>query len=336
MGNQTPSDWISTWASYPCEGEFGQVPIAWVLEREDGSISGTFSNVHILCEAAGRKLRVAAGCDWAVEPDSRGMSLRLLDSFLRQPGVDICVVGSASPVTAEILGRLKVPRIPAPGYDSPMLWAVGPRLFAGAVLRRRSIRGASVLAWPAGVALGIGDFARGSGWGRPSAPTQAISGFDGRFEVFWDRLRVGRKLLRSVRTRSALAWRFQSALKAGNATVIVSCPGGELAGYAVVLRRFAPELGMDIYDIADLQAVGESPVIYRDLLLGSLRAARKGGAGALKLLTGDTAKRAAAASLKPHSYQLPFWQMFYKTTDPELAEWLAKPDSWDFSPYDNF
>lgn len=336
LGDVPSADWRRRWEDYPLSSEFQDIPIGWVLADDNGSIKGAFANIHLLYELGGRKLRACIGCEWGVESETRGLSLQLLDSFLRVRGADICIIGSASPVTSEILTRLKVPRIPAPGYDEPLLWAVRPRDFAAAALRKKEIRGAGLLAWPAALALGLADFVNRSGRGQVCSTVRQIPAFDERFDAFWERLRRGPRRLRAVRNRAVLAWRFQSALSKGEASVLVAERGGNLVGYAVLLHRDSPELGMKTYDVADLQALGNDALILKDLLLSSIRVARDGRAGTLKLLTGDATKRSTALSLRPHSYHVPVWQMYFRTTNSQLAEQLSPPDLWDFSPFDNY
>jgi hypothetical protein len=43
----------------------------------------------------------------------------------------------------------------------------------------------------------------------------------------------------------------------------------------VLARREGPEFGLDLYDVEDIQSAGDDPVVLRDLLLGSLKFARK-------------------------------------------------------------
>jgi hypothetical protein len=336
LGDAPVAEWRRRWEAYPLSSEFQDIPVGWVLADDDGSIKGAFANVHLLYELAGRRLRACIGCEWGVESEARGLSLQLLDRFLRQPGADICIVGSASPVTSEILTRLKVARIPAPGYDDPLLWAVRPRVFAAAALRRKQIQGAGLLAWPAGVAIGLADLVNGSGRGRVSSTVRQMQAFDERFDSFWERLRRGSTRLRAVRSRAVLAWRFQSAMAKGEASVLVSEREGNLVGYAVLVHRDSPELGMKTFDVADLQSLENDTMILQDLLLSSIRVAREGGAGMLKLLTGDATKRLAAVSLKPHSYHVPLWQMYFKSTNPQIAQQLSLPDLWDFCPFDSY
>jgi hypothetical protein len=336
LGDVPVAEWRRRWEAYPLSSEFQDIPIGWVLADNDGSIKGAFANVHLLYELAGRSLRGCIGCEWGVESEARGLSLQLLDRFLRQRGADICIVGTASPVTSEILTRLKVARIPAPGYDDALMWAVRPAVVAAGALRRKEIRGAGVLAWPAGVAIGLADFVNRSGRGRVSSTVRQVQAFDERFDSFWERLRRGSSRLRAVRSRAVLAWRFQSAMAKGEASVLVSEREGNLDGYAVLVHRRSPELGMTTFDVADFQALGNDVLILKDLLLSSIRLAREGGAGMLKLLTGDATKRSTAVLLRPHSYHVPLWQMYFKSPNPQLAQDLSRPDLWDFCLFDSY
>ena len=141
--------------------------------------------------------------------------------------------------------------------------------------------------------------------------------------------------LRAVRTRAVLDWRFRGDLAAGRAPILAAETTGSLQGYIVLVRRQDPDLGMGVYDVADLQAVGDDPTVYNDLLLGAVQLARKEGVDAIKLATGTPAKRAPADSLRPHTYQLPFWQLYYKAS-PDLVADLSSADSWDFSFFDTY
>ena len=336
MGEVAPETWRDRWTKYPFAAEFRDVPMGWVLEGEGGSVVGSFANVHMLYEIGGKRLRGCIGCEWAVDEQSRGMSLQLLDRFLRQCNVDICIVSSASPVTSELLSRLKLPRIPAPDYDRPLLWATHARLFAGGALRKRGIKAAEALAWPAGAALALADLMGRVARAKPSSQVSRLTGFDERFDGFWERVRRGPRRMRAIRTRSAMEWRFEAATKEKAMVILVSERDQGISGYALLVRRFSPDLRLSMYDVADLQALNDEPSTYRDLLLGALDAARSEGVAALKLLTSHAVKRAVAAELRPHSYHVPVWQLFFKARDPDLALKLSSADLWEVSLFDNF
>jgi hypothetical protein len=245
------------------------------------------------------------------------------------------VNGSANPDASKIITGLKVPRIPAPGYDAPCVWAIHRRKFATAALRRRMPGFPSALSWVAGMGLSLRNLVVRSGAGRISGTVRVTEQFDDRFDALWDRVRQGTRKLRAVRTRAALEWRFHEALAKGGVAIVTAESGKELAGYAVLVRRADPDLGISIYDVADLQTE-DNPVIIRDLLLGAVRAARDTGVDMLKITTADPIKRGVVVALAPFQYTVPLWQLFFKADEPELKRELSTPAAWDFSPFDNY
>ncbi len=327
--------WRARWELYPLAAELKPIPIGWVLEQ-DGEVVGTFGNVPLVYELEGRRLVAAIAADWAVDAAYRSMSIRLLTTFLKQPGVDLCINGSANPTVSKVLASMKTPAIPEPDYSSPMFWAASPVEFVGAVLRKRAVRFSNVLAWPAGAALGVWDYARGSGRGGSSEKVFRLPAFDDRFDRLWDLLRQGPARLRSVRTCAVLEWRFGRALRQEGAVLLAAGSLDRLTGYAVLQRRPNPELGLGVYDVVDLQAAGDNAETVRSLLIAAVAAAREDGVGALKFLTGHPSKRLPAIGLHPHSYNLGYNQLYYRTTSPDLATALDSPDVWDFAPFETY
>jgi hypothetical protein len=327
--------WRARWRSYPFAGEFPDTPIGWVLETETGEVVGTIGNVHMLYEMDGRRLRAAIAADWAVDAEHRGNALRLITAFFKQKGPDLLINGSANPGASKVLTGLHIPRIPVPSYISPCFWAASPKAFAKAALERRETPAASALAYPAGLVLLVADMLRRSGRGRLSGKMRRLQAFDDRFDSLWQRLGAGPGRLRAVRTRAVLDWKFQADLAAGRAAILTIESGGALSGYIVLVRRQNSDAGMSLYDVADFQAAGDDASVFRDLLLAAVQLARDEGLDAVKLMTGTPAKRAPAVALKPYTYQLPFWQLYYKPS-PELAPLLGSPQAWDFSVFDTY
>jgi len=332
LGIPDTAAWRSQWEAALFAAEFRDVPIGWVLETEDGSVVGNLDNVHTLYELGGKKLKGVVAAGWAVDQEHRGKSLQLMTTFLRQKGVDLCLVVSASPTTARVLTSMKIPRIPIPNYATPCFWALHPRAFAKAALARKSIPGAAIWAWPAGLALLARDIYRGRE--RESSPVRRLTEFDDRFDGLWQRINAGPTRLRAIRTKAALEWRFRSELRDGRGMIAAAEKAGTLLGYAVVLRRGGAELGMELCDIADIQAAEDDPATLRDLLLGSIRIAREEGVDAVKFMSGTPAKRAPADALRPYTYRLPFWQLYFKAS-PDLGAELSTADAWDFSLFDS-
>lgn len=326
--------WRFCWEAYPFAQEFADVPIGWVLETENGAVVGTIANVHMLYEMDGRQFKAAIAASWAVDATYRSQALRLNAMFFKQAGIDLWLNGSASPTTSQILTALRVPRIPIPKYNIPCFWAANHAGFATAALRRRGVP-AIIPAFPVAMVLLARDILRCSGRGTLSNTVRPLDTFDDRFDLLWQTVRSGPSRLRAVRTRAVLEWKFCHALDLGRAKILTAESVGKLVGYIILVRRQGSPLGMELYDVADMQATGDNPVVFKDLLLGAVQFARKEGMDAVKFTTGTPAKRAPAEALCPYTYQLPFWQLYYKASPPLNAA-LGSAETWDFSLFDTY
>ncbi len=335
IGDLDPEAWRSRWEAYPFEDEFRGIPIGWVLETDQGSVVGVLENVHIAYELGGKRLKGVVASAWAVDPEYRSKSLQLMTTFLRQPGVDLALNLSASATTSRVLSSMKVARIPIPDYATPCFWAVRHRAFARASLKRKSVPGADLLAWPAGVALRVRDLYCRGPMHLPLG-VRRVQEFDTRIDGLCQRIRADQTRLRAVRNKAVLEWRFRTELRRGSAAVVIAEEGPTLRGYAVMVRREGPDLGMALFDVADLQAAEDDPATIRNLLLGCIYAGREEGADAIKFVTGTPAKRAPAVALQPYTYQMSLWQLYYKTSVPQLSAELSTADNWDISLFDTY
>ncbi len=329
-----PASWRARRESYPFAQEFRDLPIGWVLETE-GELVGSLANIHLLYELGGQRLKAGIAASWAVDSAYRGKSLLLNTAFYRQKGLDLWLNVTANPTTAQLLTAMRVPRIPIPDYGTPCFWAVRRGAFAKAALVRKSVRGAALLAMPAGLALLARDIYRRSGKGRIVSKVRRLAEFDDRFDGLWQTLSAGVKRLTAVRGRDVLEWRYGSECRAGRAVILAAEQQANLLGYAVLARREDSDLGMKLFNVADLQAVGDSPETLTDLLLASIRAAREEGVDAVKFMSGTPSKRSVADALQPYTYTLPFWQQYFKAA-PDLSQQLSTADAWDFSLFDTF
>jgi hypothetical protein len=305
MGHAGVAAWRENWEAHPFRAEFQGIPIGWVLEA-DGSVVGNLDNIHMLYRLGSKPIKAVVAAGWVVDKEHRGKALQLMTTFFRQKGVDLCLNVSATPSVAQVLTAMKIGRIPIPGYATPCFWAVRPRAFARAALGRRSIPAAGLAAYPAGLALLARDIFLQSGRGRIFSKVRQLDGLDDRFDGLWERIGAGPACLRAVRTRAALEWRFRTELRDGRAAIVVAESGATLDGYAILVRRDDPDLGMSLFEVADLQAAGDNSSTLRDLLLGSVKVAREEGADAVKFVTGTPSKRAPVDALRPYSYRLPF------------------------------
>ena len=334
MDEMDPASRETRWSTYPWETEFEDMPIGWVLTDAAGEVVGNLDNIHLLYQVNGRKVRGAIAAGWAVDAGHRSDSMQLMTTFFRQKNAEVRLAVSASPTASRVFTAMRIPRLPLPWYGSPCFWATNPVAFTRAALRRRAIPGADGLAWPAGFGLLARDAFVGSGRGRITLQVEEVSGFDSRFDGLWPRLAAGHARLRAVRDSRVLEWRYGSELRSGQGKVLAALKGGDLQGYIVLLRRQGD--GLTLYDVSDLQAAGDSPAIFRDLLLHAIRIAREEGIGGVKFCAGSPEKHQASMSLRPHSYELPFWQQYYRADAGELGDLLSSASGWDFSLFETY
>lgn len=332
--NSDMASWRKTWEEYPFADQFCGVPVGWVLETAAGEVVGNLTNVRLLYEMQGRRLRAGIASAWAVDPAHRGQSLSLMIAFFRQKGIDLMLNVSASPATSRILTGMRIGRIPLPDYATPCFWAARHVAFVRAALIRRAVPWAAVLAWPAGLVMRSRDFVRRRALGRMASRLCRLPEFDDRFDTLWQRIAAGPPRLRAVRTRQVLEWRFGAELSQNRGAILAAQQDGTLEGYAVLVRR-RQETGMELYDVADLQAAGDDPAIVRSLLLGSIDVAREEGVDAVKFMSGTPAKRSPADSLHPYTYRLPCWSLYYKASSG-FGPSLDSADAWDFSVFDTW
>lgn len=335
MGKLDLPQWRAQWEQYPFASRFAEVVTGWVLEDEQGGIQGFLGNMHQLYEIGGVELRAVSSGSWMIAPAFRGKALGMVIAFYKQSNVELYLNGSANQLTIQVMAGFKIPRIPIPDYAEPCFWAIRPREFALAGLRRKEIQGAALLSWPVGLGLGLRDWMRGSGRGRPTVAVERVKQFGAEFDGLWERLRTAVPRLRAVRTAAVLEWKYGPMVRRGEAAVLVAGPVSEPVGYAILVRRDASELGMEMWEVADLQAVGDDAGVYRSLILASRETAGELGAAALKLMTGTPAKRRPALELQPYTYQIPFWQLFYKPAAGVSVD-LSTAEAWDFSRFDTY
>jgi hypothetical protein len=320
---------------HPFREEFEGVPIGWVLETQDGKIVGTFSNIHMMYEIDGRRFKCGVAGSWGVDAEYRNSSLLLAMSYFNQKGVDFCFSGSASSISSRLMPVLKAERIPSRDYDLGYFWITRHRTFAEAVLRKKKIPAAGVLAPAVGLGLKATDRRR-----RHSAQNctslKRFAEFGEEFDEFWQKLRQGRGRLRAVRTSAVLDWRFGSALRQHRAVVLGLLRGEELYGYVVLCEKDREQLKLRQFVVADLQVLDDSSDQLVELLEAALEATRQEQLDALEWQGWNQAKRKQALSLNPRSYRYPVWPLYYKAIDPNLIPVLERADSWDFSPFDAF
>ncbi len=328
------AEWRRLWDAHPYRTEFADVPRGFVLEDQPG-IVGTIFNFWAKYWFRGQSLRAAISGDAAVDPAYRAGSIKLLGETVRQPGVDMYLNGSPSAVASKIMDTLKVTRVPQAGYDVSLLWIANGRRFARAGLRRKGVPLGPVLAPPVGVGLRVLGALRMRRGGRRVVPVRRYAQFDDAFDVFWEALRDQTTRLTGYRDRAMLEWRYGAALRAGHARLLCAERDGALAGYAILLERGRPGLGLRQFLVHDLRCLDEDPAIALGLLQGALEETSAAGLDLLEWVGQAGAPRAVAERTCATRFRLDVWQAFYYTRDKALRSGLRAPDAWAFGPYDS-
>jgi len=323
------------WLSHPFRSDFEGVPMGWVLETAGAEIVGTFSNIHMMFELDGRRLKAGVAGSWGTDTEYRNSSLLLAMSHLNQKGVDLCINGSANEAASRIMTGIKVPRIPSPDFDLSYLWVTRRRSFAAAALRTKTKAGASLLAPLAAAGLWLADL-KSLGRNRNLAHVERLHQFGNEFDVFWNKLRQEPGRLRAVRTPAALDWRFGAALRQNRLVILGHRHGGELQGYILLREYTRAHLGLRQFIISDLQALNDSSDVILDLLTAAREVSRQEGLDVVEWQGWNQAKRLQALSLRPKSYRYSVWPLYYKAVNRSLASALTQADTWDFSPFDAF
>ena len=331
----SPGDLEKRWVSHPFRQEFEGVPNGWVLQSEEGTIVGTLSNVHMMYELGGERLKAVAAASWCVDTKYRNFSLRLMNAYFNQKGIQLWINGTAAEITSRLLTAMQVPRIPSPDYDLSLFWITAPRKFAEAALKKKKVPCVPAVAPVAGLAISISNLSAALRRKMP-LPVQRFDAFGAEFDKLWQAIRSHGPCLRAIRSSAVLTWRFGEAIREKRAEVYGAMRGSELIGYIVLKQFTRTHLGLRQYVIADLQAMDDDPDILQSLIAKAISATRDAGMAALEWQGWNAAKRRVALALRPRRYRYPIWPLFYKADGPELTNTLADPEAWDFSLFDAF
>ena len=336
-GLRTPTleQWKYFWTDVPDGDRLSRVPMGWVLEDEACGLVGTFRNVACLYEWNGRPITVAVASAWAVDPAHRRASLGLAAEYFRQRQADVLLNTTAVEETSgKAFLAFGAKRVPQPSYTERLLWITGHAGFASGLARQRRVPGALIAGALAGGLMWAFDRMTGRNQAavKPSDAVRLAGAFDERFDRFWDTLRQQANRLRAVRDRRTLTWRFQ--LERRRPTIVVLEEGTGLGGYAVLVERHQPEIGVHRMEVADFQVLADDSARVRTLMRGVLSLVSRQGIHLIAMSGQSEAKRQALGSLKPYRKRVPGWPLYYKAVDAALQEPLQSPDAWDMSLYD--
>lgn len=340
MGVPTPEKWRHLWERNPALSAGGP-PIArgWVLEEGD-RIVGFSLNTAQEFEYEGRPLVSASLGSLAVEPEYRGQSLQLILPFARQGGVDLLLNTTCSPETAKIFPFLKFARLPQADYDLHQYWVLREARFLASGIRKKGYARAvgrvgglvlSPLLWIEGRARRRRIVAGPGGFRTEVVPVASVGP---EFDDLETRCRAWSPILFARRDARALRWHFDPGGRATPPDLVGAFDGDRLVGYAAVVYRENPRLGLKRAYLADLIADRDDPKILRHLLAGAARSARARGASLLESVGFPAPIRAILAESRPRVLRNRAWPYYYKAIDPLIHRDLAEPERWRACLYD--
>lgn len=297
----------------------------WVVDSDALEVVGFLGNIALPYELAGRRLVAAAMSSWVVDVSHRAASLLLVRQFLRQEGVDLFLNTTANVESSRALEALRIRRVPTGAADTCLYWITDPGGFAESTSRKRGWP-LPALARVAGNLLRPALAARCPGTG---ATVETASGFDARFDEFWEELR-GEQVLRLRRNRCTLEWAFELARRRGALSVLThSDSGGRLRGYAILVRQDAPAIRLRRMRIVDLQVREGDAETLETLLAAALAHCRAASVHVLEAIGFAAAKRTALEALGARTRRLGAWRYYYRAASAELARELEGPELWD-------
>ena len=183
------TDWVRLWNDNPFRTVM-PAPLGWVLEQKAQGIVGTLSNIVRMYSYNGDPVRSATASTWAVDPPYRSAAIFLAKQFFSQKNIDVFLNTTASAAAAEIFKAFRCSDIPDPSYTQVLSWVTNYFGFAGSVLRKLRVPTVPGLTRAAGMALRCQDLVVRRGVRFRRVDTCLLSGFDERFNVFWDLLRA--------------------------------------------------------------------------------------------------------------------------------------------------
>jgi len=330
--------WKHLWVSNPTYRLLAKGwPIGWVLENSHRKIVGYIGNIPLSYEFEGEKILAATGRGWVVDSQYRSFSILLLDYFLNQKSVDIYLTTSLNAKAFESCRLFGASPVPVGDWDRTSFWVTNYAGFLTSLLVKKEIPFAKPLSHPLSVPLFIMDqFTRrtvGKNWTQINV--QSCSGFDERFDTFWESLKRSRShVLLGTRTREILNWHFGPALSLNRAWILCVNDGPRMVAYSIFYRQDNVRFGLKRVGLADFQTLANDNSLLVPMLSCALKRCRCTGIHMLGIMGLCPEKRQVIAKLAPYRRKLSSWPSFYKTNNAQLAENLKDHKVWDLSCFD--
>ena len=310
-----------------------------MLENDRRQIVGSIGSIPFEFELDGRPLVAGTSSGWVADESYRSYALLLLDRFLSQPNVDIHLcVSPSSP--AEPAVALHSERVPVGIWNRVAFWVTDPASFVDSTLARQRVPSRRLLRYPLWGAVALREVTRPD---RLKAALRAVPrgeigtcmGFDERFDVFWETIRVAQRgRLLAVRTREVLEWHYKRPLAHDGAWIYTVCEGDRLLAYAVFCRKNVASIGLRRMRLVDYQSLDGAPELLLPILQEALTRCRAERIAVLESIGWQLEPGQLMDRIAPWFRTMASWQYFYKAEGPELASVLRSREIWCPTQYD--
>lgn len=327
-------EWRHRWVDNPVWQRLGRAaPIGWVLETAPGDIVGSMETIPTLYTFRNRDLIAASSSAWCVKAPYRGYAVQLLSEYFEQP-VDLHISTTVGQCAVETLNQFYGP-IPLGEWDTVSYFITKPVFVAKRALQRYNVPLASVLAYPASLMLRFRDSLAKADV-PPRSQSVLVEGtdhFDARFDYFWNELvKENQDKLLADRSRRALSWHFDAAMRAGRLQILTATKMKRLRAYCVI--RYEPWLGGQKAVLVDYQTLEQDQGLLSGFLREALNRCAANGAYALQNFGAGVPKMAAFDKYAPHRRKLPNSIFYYRANEPALENELRQRQFWDPSLFD--
>jgi len=335
------SRWLFLWSENPVFQSIEAWPIGWVLETEE-KIVGYLGNIPLRYWCQSKPLLVAASRGFAVDPEYREHTLKLIAAFYSQKTPSILLSTTANKVAAKVYKLARSEPLPYADYDESLFWVTSSEGFLSAMFQHLCVpcivaRIAAFLAQPA---LSIWLNLRGHGprhrqWSSELTILRADE-IGSEFDELWERKQVElSQTLLADRSSASLRWHFgHSGAMARQAQILVARQNKSLVGYIVLIRMDSQAIGLKRYCVADLFVENDTPEVIDALLELAYTTARKNGIHMVEWVGFPERVRTRFTATAPLMRKLsscPFW---YKAIHLENLPNLDLPEAWYASLFD--
>jgi len=331
-------EWAHLWVQNPAYIRFkGQLPIGWVLERDDRQLVGYLGNIPLFYEFSGERLIASVAHAWVVDRRYRSYSLLLLDRYFSQRNIELFLNATVGPAAFESFAVFKSLPVPVGSWDHSTFWITNYQGFAASWLAMKGFSQAKTLNYLIASILLVKQTLLKRPFNHSFAGLELhdCTVIDDRFDVFWLALKQANpNVLLGVRSREVLQWHFQSALSCGNAWLITASKGPAINAYAIFFRHDNDVWHMKRLRLVDFQSLDGDAAVLVPMLSRAVSRCRREGIDMLESIGFSYDKSKFIDNIAPFGRRLPSWLYFYKARDKHLAERLRDPNAWNPSQFD--